>query len=1039
MAFSFADRLLDSIDNIRRGVRGWLKTDHSQYFPIACAHNKNVLALHNGSLMSVIRINGYMGQYIPDQFVALREEWATFCRTNADDKRAKGFDLFWSYEFDPEGMQEFTREAKQSMIRAGERRQLDNRDIQEEEAELYGQLCAQEKQLLFIVTHIDSLPKSDHKAVRKASLLDRSTRPKGAGSANGGIGLRALDAVHEQHVDKISVFMQEKGFGYSFERLDSYESLFAMREGLIPAQTKKGWWPKLTLKDTRFRHTEDVSATSRKETKPGNAIPDWSFMMPKPVVDQLMPDGILDLGNFVVVGDRTYAPMFVDELATSPQPLDTILRMFYQRRLPVRIVYSLMANSNQANYWNRLFASMFTFMSASNRQINGADKAMKQYQETQNGAVFGFGISVVTWAKTEISYNLHGEAQIGVENIRKRANDVETLLQQWGGQQLGTVFGCAVEATLSATPGYIIPPAAPMAPQIEYDVLTQLPLMRPAKLWSAMNSIWMRTSDGILSPYQPMSSLQSTMLSLVMGGMGYGKSNLISEHNTYFAMDPEAEEMAYIRGMDFGASSLGSVDMIKASLPANRKHEAIFEYFSDTGSLIKNLLDTRVGCRYPLADHKAFLKNWLLILCDDIVVRLGVQNVSAVLDAAIDRAYKDRDDRYAANTIPLYRHDVALPEVRHAVDRYSIEFDAYTNYREIVDSLIQVGLAQQDDSVIHAAKLAQRRCTPMLSDLVLAASGLRDEFKDAPSLDGVHVTGAIANALTNANKMFKCFSGETNTDISESRVCVFDMSNVFGRGTGPGADWNRSVYFAAALRLLTEDLFVSARETGQEMRLKLKELGLTEELLAWHINYLERQDQVKKVFWADEVHRIGKVGGALSILDAMALEGRKYVVGIMLGTQMPGHFPPDMLKLATSIFIFGASQSAQNAKEIQDLFDLTDDERYIIERITKPNPRKGAEVFVIHKVDTRTQRLKLHFNIGRIKLWAYATGGSERRLRQILYKRGPSTTWARRTLADKVPDLDQVLKHRKGLVENQDLSESEIVDGLAEELLAVKI
>lgn len=121
------------------------------------------------------------------------------------------------------------------------------------------------------------------------------------------------------------------------------------------------------------------------------------------------------------------------------------------------------------------------------------------------------------------------------------------------------------------------------------------------------------------------------------------------------------------------------------------------------------------------------------------------------------------------------------------------------------------------------------------------------------------------------------------------------------------------------------------------------------------------------MFWADEIHRIGVIKGAFNLLDSMTFEARKYVVGLLLGTQMPHMFPENVLSLATSILIFGANQSSKIAENMQKLFDLTDDERQIVESITKPNATKGAEVFAIHRVDKRVQRLKLHFVIGASK------------------------------------------------------------------------
>lgn len=1031
MPYTLVDRFMDNLDEFRRGWRGWTKADHSQYFPVACAHSDNVLALYNGSLMSVIRIDGYLGQYFPEQFIDLRKQWAKFLRTATQDKTAKGFDLFWSYEYDPEGMADKTLAYRERMILAGERRGLEVRDIMEEEARLYGSICASEAQYLMIVTHLDSLPKADHKEALSSAAKDRSKAAKGHGSMVTQRGLKMIEAVHEQHVNKVEVFMKGVMRGYTFERLNAYDALHAMRHSLLPETTGEGWKARLTLRDCKFRPTEDVPASVKDSQGKTDKVSDWTFMLPAPLTEQMLPPEMIDLGRYVVVGDRTYAPLYVSELAVDPEPIENLLRMCYQRRLPVRIVYSLMANSEQANYWNRMFASIFNFASVSNRQINKADMAMKAYEES-GGAVFGYGISVATWAKTDVRYDSRGAGMFDVKAVAKRAQDIETLMQQWGGQQLDSIFGCSVEAAMSATPGYMIPPASPKAPQIEMDVIAQLPIMRPAKIWSEDNSIWMRTSDGVLLPYQPFSGKQNTLIALVLGGMGFGKSNFISENISYFANHPEADMMPYIRGMDFGASASGVVEMVRDSLPENRKHEAVFIPFSNSSSMCKNMMDTRLGLRYPLEDHKKFLINWLVILCDSLIEKAGIQNLVAILSATIDQAYVNCDPRTHHYQARPFQLALADQLVVTAVERAELVIDEHTDYWDIVDGLIAFGLSNKDDQILHAAKVAQRHCVPRFPDLVRVCDQLEQQFKAMPDVGGKSLCAAVANSITNANGMFPVFSGITNTDISESRICVFDMTEAFGRGETDYDAWVRSVFFAVVHRMLTEDLFINQLISGKEMVDNRERLGMTDMLLKWHLSYFERQDQLLKLYWGDELHRVGRVNGAFQIIDSMGFEGRKYRVGLVLGTQLAEFLPKSMIELATSVFIFGTSQSSEIAKKMQDLFALSDDERQIAHDITKPDAKKGAEVFVIHKTSSGVQRAKLHFQVGNIKRWAYATEPNERALRGMLYACGRSQSWARKVLAEKVPDLDAAIKAKQKV--RPEVSQKEALVLIAEDL-----
>jgi hypothetical protein len=351
-----------------------------------------------------------------------------------------------------------------------------------------------------------------------------------------------------------------------------------------------------------------------------------------------------------------------------------------------------------------------------------------------------------------------------------------------------------------------------------------------------------------------------------------------------------------------------------------------------------------------------------------------------------------------------------------------------------VDALAHYGVQNKDHAVIHAARIAQRFAVPVFGDLVLVVDKLAERFSDL-KYKGQPLTSAIAGCLSSANSLFPCLRGVTNIDITESRVCVFDMTTVFGRGITTFNDWERTIYFSVAMRLLTEDLFVNMKHTGPEIVNKQEELGLSPLMVKYHLNYLERQDQVDKMFWADEVHRLGKVQGALSIIDSMGFEGRKYQVGIMLGTQVPEHLPQELLKLASTIFIFGVSQDMDTANGVKKILNLNNDERDAIYGITPPTAKKGAMVFAQFKTSDGVQNLLLHFQMGGIKRWAYATGPDERALRGILYRDGPSASWARATLAKYVPDSEAAIKSKMDSAGGKNISRQDATEQIAVDLL----
>ena len=92
-------------------------------------------------------------------------------------------------------------------------------------------------------------------------------------------------------------------------------------------------------------------------------------------------------------------------------------------------------------------------------------------------------------------------------------------------------------------------------------------------------------------------------------------------------------------------------------------------------------------------------------------------------------------------------------------------------------------------------------------------------------------------------------------------------------------------------------------------------------------------------------------------------------------------------------------------------------------------------VFAQFKSSDGVQNLLLHFQMGGIKRWAYATEPDERALRGILYRDGKSASWARATLAKHVPDTEAAIKAKMESAAGKNLSRQEATEQIAIELL----
>jgi len=157
----------------------------------------------------------------------------------------------------------------------------------------------------------------------------------------------------------------------------------------------------------------------------------------------------------------------------------------------------------------------------------------------------------------------------------------------------------------------------------------------------------------------------------------------------------------------------------------------------------------------------------------------------------------------------------------------------------------------------------------------------------------------------------------------------------------------------------------------------------------------------KSLFY-DELHKTASAAPLIHpvIIDDGRL-GRKYGVEVRLASQMLQDFTPEMVKLATEIFIV-KSAGAQGNRELKQVFDLNDTAVAAIERhLNGPGPGGAPFLGIFHLNDGVHQHLLVN-TLGPIELWAFATGKDDRRLRDSLYRLlGPEE--ARRRLARRFP------------------------------------
>ena len=96
-----------------------------------------------------------------------------------------------------------------------------------------------------------------------------------------------------------------------------------------------------------------------------------------------------------------------------------------------------------------------------------------------------------------------------IMKITEKPLSLAAHLQSWGGCTVRQATGHPVKAWVSTLPGTSLMNIATRYAAPLRDVLSTLPLFRPASLWPA-GAVVYRSRDGRLFPYQPGSEWQGT-------------------------------------------------------------------------------------------------------------------------------------------------------------------------------------------------------------------------------------------------------------------------------------------------------------------------------------------------------------------------------------------------------------------------------------------------------------------------------------------------------------------------------------------------
>lgn len=990
----FAEYIFESVDTFLAWLSTSLKQTTESYCGLETADDTYTLVGRDGSLMSIIQLEGITHLMGTEEFARLHEGISLTFQANMK-RSGSAFQFFFSYE--KEGIKDELKQILSGAKSTAERLELKLGDLFDERINYLSEYCGCEKIYLALWTRPFALSSEQRKRAMKskAKFISKGKIPPIKDGQN---ILAAINELRDQHDSLVrSVVNDFDVLGLEAQLLEVHDALRAIRNTVDPEFTAMDWRPVLPGDKIPVR---DVKKT----------VGEVSGLMWPTLAKQILPRDAenLDLKT-CRIGDRVYASVFIDLFPQDIKPFYHLFNRVISTKIPWRISFFVESEGLAAIKMKSMIATILSFASPQNRLLSDATQMLQYIQVNTDDAVVKLRVSLSTWAPMD-ERNL----------LRTRTAELARAVEGWGTCGVSEICGDAFAGVVSSMLGVTTENVATASVAPLSDVVYMLPFTRPASPWQT-GAVLLRSPDGKPWPYQPGSNQQTTWIDLFYARPGSGKSVLSNTINLGLSLASGISRLPRIAIIDIGPSSSGLISLLQEALPEEKKHLVAYHRLRMTPEYSINPFDTQLGCRFPTAQERSFLVNFLTLLATPLGAIKPYDGIADMSGLVVNELYK----HFADDASPRV-YTVGMEMVIDGIlEEIGFVRDEHTTWWEITDALFVAGFA-------HEAMLAQRYAMPLIADAVSICriQAIEDLYGQVKAPTGEPLIATFGRMISSAVREYPILSRITNFDIGDARVVSLDLDEVAKSG-GDAADRQTGVMYMLARYVLARHYY-------------LTEDNVTEMPAQYQSYHSERiseiRDDAKRLVY-DEFHRTAKTQAIRDQVIIDMREGRKWNVQIAVISQSLDDFDKIMIEFATSIFIMDAGP-AQAIKHSAEVFGLSQTAQNAL-RTRVHGPREGGTTFLAQFSTKHGMNIQLLTStIGPIELWAFSTTAEDANLRNKLYKRlGPIE--ARRVLANLFPSgsvrslIEKRLgkiKEEKGFIE--DAAKLSMIDQLVEEIIA---
>jgi intracellular multiplication protein IcmB len=951
---NWSESFFEGIDTFIAWMGASLKQSTESYVDLETADSKTVLVGPDGTLFSYLQIDGISALAGAEEFDDLVKGLSNALQ-GAMGRPGHALQAYFSQ--DKQNIKKVIRDIYQPAEATAERLGLDLEDLFEERVNHLAEYCAEEKIYFVLITRPFNIPQDQLKASikNKIKMIRETKTPPFKNTQTVYAAIPELRDTHDAFVR--SILNDLDSLHIYANLMEVHEALHAIRMTADPEFTADDW--KATLPGDKVTVREINGFRG-----------DASDLLWPSIASQVIPrDGEnLDLRT-VRVGDRIYSSVFIDLFPKDVRPFISLFARILPSHIPWRITFLLESEGLSTIKLKGLLAAILSFSSAQNRLISDSVNLLKYVQLNTDEAVVRLRVVATTWAP---------EGNLSL--LRRRSSELVKAIQGWGSTDVSEVCGDPFAGFVSTMLGTTLNSSAVPAVAPLSDVITMLPITRPASPWKT-GALLYRSPDGKPWPFQPGSSEQTTWIDLVYARPGSGKSVLSNALNLALCLSGGLTRLPRIAIIDIGPSSSGLISLLKEALPASQRHLVAYHRLRMTPEYSVNPFDTQLGCRYPTALERSFLVNFVTLLTTPLGADKPYDGIPDLAGMVVDELYKSLADEF--NPTPY------SPGVEEFIDGVLEEIgfvrDSKSTWWEVTDALFSAGFIQE-------SMLAQRYAMPLLADAasVCRTPAIEDLYERVTAPTGESLISAFSRMISSAVREYPVLSRVTSFDIGDARVVSLDLDEVAKSG-GDAANRQTAVMYMLARYVLARHYYLVEESMG----------SIPEQYKEYHKErILEIREDHKRIVY-DEFHRTSKSSAVRDQVIIDMREGRKWKVQIALLSQTIDDFDPVMIDFATSIYIMDAGPS-QAIEKTSAIFGLSETAKIAL-RNRVHGPRKGGATFLAQFATKNGNNVQLlTLTLGPVELWAFSTTAEDASVRNQLYRHlGPAE--ARRFLAALFP------------------------------------